>query len=233
MTAPDGTPPPAPDAAHQDLLATGPRLKATAWHRRKAEATISRALKDTSDIGGKAKKRVRATCLRLDHRPDRAYARVRTAKTNVLALKPSTDADVMNHTSWVTIPSDSSVAEAETAFIARMSQEAVSGGLATGSAFTAGEFFTGASIAGASIAAADGAGRWLGRDFHSVAGKALHVPIRFARRIPVLREDPAYASVPLARAVVAGIGRPQDQTQQGSEMPAAAEITDVSRGEAR
>ena len=76
-----------------------PTLKTIAAETGLAVATVSRALKDASDIGEDTKKRVRETAERLGYRPNRAGVRLRTGKTNVIALVLSTEADVMNHTS--------------------------------------------------------------------------------------------------------------------------------------
>jgi len=76
-----------------------PTLKTIAAETGLAIATVSRALKDASDISEDTKKRVRETAERLGYRPNRAGVRLRTGKTNVIALVLSTEADVMNHTS--------------------------------------------------------------------------------------------------------------------------------------
>jgi LacI family transcriptional regulator len=76
-----------------------PTLKTIAAATGLAIATVSRALKDAPDIGEDTKKRVRETAARLGYRPNRAGVRLRTGKTNVIALVLSTEADVMNHTS--------------------------------------------------------------------------------------------------------------------------------------
>lgn len=76
-----------------------PTLKTIAAATGLAIATVSRALKDAPDIGEETKKRVRETAARLGYRPNRAGVRLRTGKTNVIALALSTEADVMNHTS--------------------------------------------------------------------------------------------------------------------------------------
>lgn len=76
-----------------------PTLKTIAAATGLAIATVSRALKDAPDIGEETKKRVRETALRLGYRQNRAAVRLRTGKTNVIALILSTEADVMNHTS--------------------------------------------------------------------------------------------------------------------------------------
>lgn len=62
-------------------------------------ATVSRALKDAPDIGEDTKRRVREAAEQLGYRPNRAGVRLRTGKTNVIALVLSTEEDVMNHTS--------------------------------------------------------------------------------------------------------------------------------------
>jgi LacI family transcriptional regulator len=76
-----------------------PTLKTIAAETGLAVATVSRALKDASDIGEDTKKRVRDAAERLGYRPNRAGVRLRTGKTNVIALVLSTEADMMNHTS--------------------------------------------------------------------------------------------------------------------------------------
>jgi LacI family transcriptional regulator len=76
-----------------------PTLKTIAQETGLAVATVSRALKDAPDIGEATKLRVRAAAARLGYRPNRAGVRLRTGKTNVIALVLSTEADVMNHTS--------------------------------------------------------------------------------------------------------------------------------------
>jgi LacI family transcriptional regulator len=76
-----------------------PTLKTIAAETGLAIATVSRALKDASDISEDTKKRVRETSERLGYRPNRAGVRLRTGKTNVIALVLSTEADMMNHTS--------------------------------------------------------------------------------------------------------------------------------------
>jgi LacI family transcriptional regulator len=78
---------------------TRPTLKTIAHETGLAIATVSRALKDAPDIGEATKERVRAAATRLGYRPNRAGVRLRTGKTNVIALVLATDTDVMNHTS--------------------------------------------------------------------------------------------------------------------------------------
>ena len=76
-----------------------PTLKTIAEETGFAVATVSRALKDAPDIGEETKRRVREAAERLGYRQNRAAVRLRTGKTNVIALVLSTEADVMNHTS--------------------------------------------------------------------------------------------------------------------------------------
>ena len=76
-----------------------PTLKTIAAETGLAIATVSRALKDAPDIGEVTKRRVREAAQRLGYRPNRAGVRLRTGKTNVIALVLSTEVDVMDHTS--------------------------------------------------------------------------------------------------------------------------------------
>ena len=90
----DPAPLPTPDSEPER-----PTLKTIAAATGLAVATVSRALKDAPDIGEETKRRVRETAARLGYRPNRAGVRLRTGKTNVIALVLSTETDVMNHTS--------------------------------------------------------------------------------------------------------------------------------------
>lgn len=95
MPLPSDPPPlPLPDSGPER-----PTLKTIAAATGLAVATVSRALKDAPDIGEDTKRRVRETAARLGYRPNRAGVRLRTGKTNVIALVLSTETDVMNHTS--------------------------------------------------------------------------------------------------------------------------------------
>lgn len=76
-----------------------PTLKTIAQETGFAVATVSRALKDAPDIGEDTKRTVREAATRLGYRPNRAGVRLRTGKTNVIALVLSTEQDMMNHTS--------------------------------------------------------------------------------------------------------------------------------------
>jgi LacI family transcriptional regulator len=91
--------PEAPDAHIADSGPVRPTLKTIAAATGLAIATVSRALKDAPDIGEDTKRRVRETAALLGYRPNRAGVRLRTGKTNVIALVLSTEADIMNHTS--------------------------------------------------------------------------------------------------------------------------------------
>jgi LacI family transcriptional regulator len=83
-----------PDSEHER-----PTLKTIAAATGLAIATVSRALKDAPDIGEDTKRRVREAATLLGYRPNRAGVRLRTGKTNVIALVLSTETDVMNHSS--------------------------------------------------------------------------------------------------------------------------------------
>jgi LacI family transcriptional regulator len=76
-----------------------PTLKTIAALTGLAVTTVSRALKDAPDIGEDTKRRVRDAAARLGYRPNRAGVRLRTGKTNVIALVRTTHDDAMNHTS--------------------------------------------------------------------------------------------------------------------------------------
>lgn len=88
-----------PNSVPTDSEAVRPTLKTIAAATGLAIATVSRALKDAPDISEDTKRRVRETATLLGYRPNRAGVRLRTGKTNVIALVLSTEADVMNHTS--------------------------------------------------------------------------------------------------------------------------------------
>jgi LacI family transcriptional regulator len=88
-----------PKALVFDSEAGRPTLKTIARATGLAVATVSRALKDAPDIGEDTKRRVRETADLMGYRPNRAGVRLRTGKTNVIALVLSTEADIMNHTS--------------------------------------------------------------------------------------------------------------------------------------
>lgn len=83
-----------------DQAAAGPRptLKTIAAETGLAVATVSRALSNAPDIGEATKTRVREAAMKLGYRPNRAGVRLRTGKTNVIALVLNAEADVMNNT---------------------------------------------------------------------------------------------------------------------------------------
>lgn len=74
-----------------------PTLKTIARIAGLAVPTVSRALSDAPDIGSETKKRVQALAQQLGYRPNRAGLRLRTGKTNVVALVFRTENDVMSH----------------------------------------------------------------------------------------------------------------------------------------
>lgn len=76
-----------------------PTLKTIAEETGLGITTVSRALKDAPDIGADTKQRVRDVAKRLGYQPNRAGIRLRTGKTNVLALVLSVDEEVMGFAS--------------------------------------------------------------------------------------------------------------------------------------
>ena len=82
----------------EDLANERPTLKTIANLAGLSVASVSRALKDASDIGEDTKIRVRDIALQIGYRPNRAGVRLRTGRTNVIALVMSAESDVMNHT---------------------------------------------------------------------------------------------------------------------------------------
>ena len=85
----------------QKLLMPGekerPTLKTIARLSGLAVPTVSRALSDAPDIGKDTKERVRKLAQELGYRPNRAGLRLRTGKTNVIALVLHAENDVMSH----------------------------------------------------------------------------------------------------------------------------------------
>lgn len=63
-----------------------------------AVTTVSRALKDAPDIGKATKERVRLVADQIGYRPNRAGVRLRTGKTNVIALVLSIESEPMGLT---------------------------------------------------------------------------------------------------------------------------------------
>jgi LacI family transcriptional regulator len=76
-----------------------PTLKTIAFMTGLAITTVSRALKDAPDIGAETKERVRMVARQLGYQPNRAGVRLRTGKTNVIALVLSIDEEIMGFSS--------------------------------------------------------------------------------------------------------------------------------------
>jgi LacI family transcriptional regulator len=75
-----------------------PTLKTISRLSDLAVPTVSRALSDAPDISESTKKKVRKIAQDIGYRPNRAGLRLRTGKTNVIALVLSIDFDMINHT---------------------------------------------------------------------------------------------------------------------------------------
>lgn len=88
----------AENAGSDRRLPKRPTLKTIATITGLSIATVSRALKDASDIGEATKIRVREVASEVGYRPNRAGVRLRTGKTNVICLVMSAESHVMNHT---------------------------------------------------------------------------------------------------------------------------------------
>ena len=86
------------DAGFNPVEGQRPTLKTIAEATNLAVATVSRALNDAPDIGADTKRRVREAAVRLGYRPNRAGVRLRTGRTNVIALLLTAQTDMMNHT---------------------------------------------------------------------------------------------------------------------------------------
>eukprot|EP00913_Durusdinium_trenchii_P008288 g7785.t1 len=76
-----------------------PTLKTIAFMTGLGITTVSRALKDAPDIGSETKERVRLVARQLGYQPNRAGVRLRTGKTNVIALVLSIEQELMGFTS--------------------------------------------------------------------------------------------------------------------------------------
>ncbi|HEV7434987.1 MAG TPA: LacI family transcriptional regulator [Pseudorhizobium sp.] len=76
-----------------------PTLKTIAYMTGLGITTVSRALKDAPDIGADTKERVRLVASQLGYQPNRAGVRLRTGKTNVIALVLSIEEELMGFTS--------------------------------------------------------------------------------------------------------------------------------------
>lgn len=76
-----------------------PTLKTIAFMTGLGITTVSRALKDAPDIGTETKERVRLVAAQLGYQPNRAGVRLRTGKTNVIALVLSIEEELMGFSS--------------------------------------------------------------------------------------------------------------------------------------
>ncbi|MBP1846761.1 LacI family transcriptional regulator [Rhizobium petrolearium] len=83
----------------RDAVRERPTLKTIAYMTGLGITTVSRALKDAPDIGAETKERVRLIANQLGYQPNRAGVRLRTGKTNVIALVLSIDEELMGFTS--------------------------------------------------------------------------------------------------------------------------------------
>jgi LacI family transcriptional regulator len=72
-----------------------PTLKTIAFMAGLGVTTVSRALKDASDIGMETKRRVRLIADQVGYRPNRAGVRLRTGKTNLISLLLETSETVL------------------------------------------------------------------------------------------------------------------------------------------
>ncbi len=72
-----------------------PTLKTIAYMTGLGVTTVSRALKDAPDIAEHTKERVRLVAKQLGYMPNRAGVRLRTGKTNVIALVLSMEEEIM------------------------------------------------------------------------------------------------------------------------------------------
>lgn len=78
-----------------------PTLKTIAFMTGLGVTTVSRALKDAPEIGAETRKRVQLIAKQIGYRPNRAGVRLRTGKTNVIALVLNTQDEIMGFTSQV------------------------------------------------------------------------------------------------------------------------------------
>ena len=72
-----------------------PTLKTIAFMTGLGVSTVSQALKDGPDIGRATKQRVQLVAKQIGYRPNRAGVRLRTGKTNVIALVLNTKEEGM------------------------------------------------------------------------------------------------------------------------------------------
>jgi LacI family transcriptional regulator len=87
-----------------------PTLKTISAASGMAVATVSRALKDAPDLNEETKKKIRAIAKELGYVPNRAGVRLRTGKTNVIALAISTSQDIIDLTGRLIVSVNSTLA---------------------------------------------------------------------------------------------------------------------------
>lgn len=87
------------DPVRPEGPAPRPTLKTIAYMTGLGITTVSRALKDAPDIGAETKERVRMVARQVGYQPNRAGVRLRTGKTNVIALVLSIEEEMMGFTS--------------------------------------------------------------------------------------------------------------------------------------
>lgn len=80
-----------------------PTLKTIAFMTGLGITTVSRALKDAPDIGADTKERVRMVARQLGYQPNRAGVRLRTGKTNVIALVLGIDEEILGFSSQMIV----------------------------------------------------------------------------------------------------------------------------------
>lgn len=80
-----------------------PTLKTIAFMTGLGITTVSRALKDAPDIGAETKERVRMVARQLGYQPNRAGVRLRTGKTNVIALVLGIDEEVLGFSNQMVV----------------------------------------------------------------------------------------------------------------------------------
>jgi len=90
-----------PNPAKPFLENERPTLKTIAFMTGLGVTTVSRALKDAPEIGLETRKRVQLIARQIGYRPNRAGVRLRTGKTNVIALVLNTQDEIMGFTSQV------------------------------------------------------------------------------------------------------------------------------------
>lgn len=78
-----------------------PTLKTIAYMTGLGVTAVSRALKDAPDIGEATKERVRLVARQIGYRPNRAGVRLRTGKTNVIALLLSVEQEALGLASHI------------------------------------------------------------------------------------------------------------------------------------